>query len=786
MTTALLYFVTAAACVWLAHQCVTPMRRWVMVALVVLPLAFTGRALFTGRVYAPVDLAFANEPLSWNRRELHLDRLHNGLLSDVYCLNIPWKYAVRRAYSRGELALWNPSLYCGDILGAAAQPTPFEPLFLLSLLLPMATSLTYLAAMTFFYGALLMFLFLRELGRDELPSLVGAAIWTFSMFLVFWLEWVITSTLFWMPLVLLGVRRTLRDSAREERLTLRGPIILTIAFLMMLLNGHPESALHIVAIGLLWAAGELWVLRGRGLVRSAILGTGAGIAALLISAIYFLPIVEALPHTHEHWFREAYYAKIRKSVPLPTALSRLEAQLVPFVQGSPQSEWPQLLPYAPPPESGYCGSAALALAALGLWRSRARIKWVALALAIGGYLLGAETPPFADALGALPLFDIALNGRLVVAAALGISMLAALGVEALERRAAVITAIGTAAVLALAVANAWPRMREIGLPAEFLTRESAILIGAPLAAGAIALFGRSQKTAIALLLLVVAQRTVESGNLYPTLDAAVFYPKIDYFRHFPKSPEPYRIVGMEMTLIPNLATMYDLEDVRGYQAMTLRRMKETVPLWSIPQGVWFNRVDDLTSPFLSMMNVRFAVAPWVAHPPEGWTKVPGTERTQIFENGRVLPRAFVPKRVRVMESPAETLEQLKTAKDFGELSWIERRSSTSMELPNGPGTATTRVPHLGELHVEATMQRAGWVVISETAWNGWRATIDGQPAPIRYANHAFLGAYVPQGRHTLRLVYWPAAFTVGAWVSGVTMVGLVVVMVVIRRRRSEG
>jgi hypothetical protein len=89
------------------------------------------------------------------------------MLSDVYSLNIPWKYAARVALERHEWPLWNPYSFCGDILAASAQPTPYEPFFLLSLLLPMANSLTFMAAITFFLAGLLMFAFLRELRCSE-------------------------------------------------------------------------------------------------------------------------------------------------------------------------------------------------------------------------------------------------------------------------------------------------------------------------------------------------------------------------------------------------------------------------------------------------------------------------------------------------------------------------------------------------------------------------------------------------------------------------------------------
>lgn len=66
-----------------------------------------------------------------------------------------------------------------------------------------------------------------------------------------------------------------------------------------------------------------------------------------------------------------------------------------------------------------------------------------------------------------------------------------------------------------------------------------------------------------------------------------------------------------------------------------------------------------------------------------------------------------------------------------------------------------------------------WVVISQTAWKGWRAYVDGEPTKIRRANHAFIAIYVPRGVHEVHLNYWPRSFTTGRAISAFTILLLV-------------
>jgi len=765
VTTALLYFVVAGAATRIARI------RWqIAIVLVVLPLAFTGPALLTGRVYAPIDLPYGAEPLSWMKAQYGVGEIRRGVLSDVFSHNIPWRYAVRDAYRHGEFPLWNPHIFAGDVLAAAAQPAAYDPLLLLSLLLPLPNSLTFLASLSLFIAGIGMYLLLRDLYVRELASLAGSAAWMFSTFVAFWLEWALGATTVWLPLLCLGVRRVVRERS------LKATALLTFVFVMIVLAGHPETALHLVALGAVWAIGELWAVHGRGIVRAAILGIGAGAVALLVTAIYLLPVMDALPQTFEHELRRTFYTQMKKSEPLPVVLAKLEAQLVPFIGGMPQSEWPEGRKFDPPLESASCGSAALALAVFGAWRSRSRAKWIALLFILGGLLFGIKLWPFVDLLGKVPLFDVALNDRLVVAATFGIALLAALGVDALDRRALIVTSIIVAVVLGLACANA----RFVGLTPAFIRTQTLILIAGPLAVAAIAALGggrlarragqRPAPLCALLLLAIVAQRTIEVGDIYPTLPARMFYPPIPVLAKLPKGGEPFRIVGHRFELVPNSATLYGLEDVRGYQALRLKRWVETVETWSIPQGPWWNRVEDLSSPFLSMLNVRYALSPSAAPPPPaGWRKVAEQPGTSLFENTRAFNRAFVPRFVRLGYPKDLTLMQMKLERDFAERSWIDAQRTVPVEEVNGPGHTRVERAERGQLRIRASMAGGGWVVISETAWKGWRAFVDGKRAPLRYANHAFLAVYVPQGEHTIRMQYLPESFVIGAWMSGVTL-----------------
>src|SRR5437588_630130 len=111
---ALLYFATAVALLFLADRFISPISRGAALALLLLPLIFTGRAVFTGGVYAPVELPYDVPPLAEHRAELRVPPDRNPMLTDIAFIIIPWREAVRRAVREGEWPLLNRFELCGE------------------------------------------------------------------------------------------------------------------------------------------------------------------------------------------------------------------------------------------------------------------------------------------------------------------------------------------------------------------------------------------------------------------------------------------------------------------------------------------------------------------------------------------------------------------------------------------------------------------------------------------------------------------------------------------------
>jgi hypothetical protein len=774
---ALAYFASAAALLALAHRFVAPLTRGAALVLLLLPLVLTGRALLTGRIYAPVEMPWTSQPLADHRGEFHVPPVHNPLLSDIAFQMIPWRQALRESVSAGQWPLWNRYIYCGDVLAATMQPAAFSPFTWIALLFPAAVSFTFTAAIAFFVAGLSAFLFVgvilsREDGEGSradtaaAAALLAAIAWMYSAGIALTILWPLGFSWALFPLLLLGTRRVVHQ---------RSIGVLTVALSLEVVAGHPETLLHAVALACAYGA-YLMVAEWRGLaVAQPYLATArprnpatallpalaAGVLAILLTAIQLLPFLDAVRHSGEYLVRSQLYAGNPLRIEPGSVRAAVLGNLFPFLRGKVETF---------PLERGEAGSIVLALAIVTITTVRGRREtWFFGALAVFAFLAGCNVWPFAHILHALPMFGSALNDRLLMATALALAVLAAFTVDLWPRRA--MAAVMFAWAAAVAVAGI------AGANSIHTTRFVAELV--PLVLAAIVICVCRKSVAVPLLIaLVLIQRTMSDGALVPVHPRELAFPRLKLLAPLEAIRAPFRIAPFGGTLTQNTAAMYGLEDVRASTAMTNRPLSETFPLWCVRPGRGFPEVIDLTKPMLSMMNARFSLLDVSTPIPAGWVDRGYDVYTRLIENEHVLPRAFVPARVVLGRTPAEELAEMATERDFGQRAWIDLREARQ-ERDNGAGTATT-TRRGNELTIVASMQRPGFVVVSETAWPGWRAWVDGRRVKLAGANHAFLAVYVPQGEHRVRLRYLPRSFVAGRAISIGTL--LLVALVTAARR----
>ena len=408
--------------------------------------------------------------------------------------------------------------------------------------------------------------------------------------------------------------------------------------------------------------------------------------------------------------------------------------------------------------------------------------------------------PVADLLSELPLLALTLNERLAFGAAFSVAWCAALGFDRLlaSRRAGArrererANAFAAAAFVLVALGSICAVGVRIGvhfeLPAAYELRHSMVLLGAAIVPFVLMAIRMDRRAAFALLLAgLLSQRLAEMGYFYPSFPRNAFYPAVAPLERLPDPGQLHRVVGAGFCWVPNESSIYRLEDSRGYQAMTNARLEQTFSLWSTPQPVSHNRIDDLDRPFLRFLNVRFAIAPLSYRPGRQWDVVAQGGNSQLLENRSAAARFFLPRTVRIGSSSELLARETASETNFVRRVRIEPvapRPGVGVEpvsIRNPAGRIEARARG-SAYDLELDLPREAWVASSITAWSGWRVLHAGTELPLAYANHAFLAFLAPPGKSSVRVVYRPRSFDLGLALSALGLV--LAVAVTVRSRRA--
>lgn len=77
-----------------------------------------------------------------------------------------------------------------------------------------------------------------------------------------------------------------------------------------------------------------------------------------------------------------------------------------------------------------------------------------------------------------------------------------------------------------------------------------------------------------------------------------------------------------------------------------------------------------------------------------------------------------------------------------------------------------------------------WMFISLPYSEGWSCKIDGTKTDIAKANYSFMAVYVPEGKHSITMHYVTPGIKLGAFISCISLLGLVICVILQSRRDS--
>jgi hypothetical protein len=699
----------------------------------------------------------------------HVDPLVNADALDRW---IPQLREAARQWRTGTPPLWNPYQGLGTPLLATLTFGCGYPLAAAYMVLDVGRAWLLTGVAHHLIAAWAMYLFARALDLPPPARLIGAVVYAFCpIFIGKFIDQPQFTTLAWLPVLFACVEELLRAPS------LAATARLAAAWALQLLAGHPESiAASALLLGTYVGVRLLGDLRAtpRTALAAGAAGLGAAAWALGAAAFQLLPTAELVRHS-----------------------VRAVGSLTPAQQAM-LSASPTLLLVSS------VGCMPLALAFVGVWTwSRRSAAWffgfsmVALAL----LSLGPMTPIYALA-HRLPMATwFRAPARFLNAFPLCVAVLSAGGASALLRAAGTrqrhtveLTAAGSvlmAAFLRLVVPVPRFSMRAWAIALVFDLLPVLVLLAA--ATGLRARWRPPAMAALAavVILFCVAPALYLHGFLTPRRVAKQYQPFAGVFAQL-REARPARVLPLVSTLDgqaywAKLGTYFRTPLLSDSDSLSLAAFRtfahalrgggptagsleslapftgETAP----PRGHFDLRL-------LNLGGVRFVLADARAQTEVGrwfrnalvrqpWASSPAV----VYENPDALPRAFF------VDADGQRVAGSTCSDQLRELGFDPRRELL-LEKPlptrrgdatgNGAGVSIVEYVPSG-VHLRVTAPRAGFVVLTDIFYPGWKASVDGRALPVLRADCFFRAVEVEAGTHDVVLRYAPSSFAIGSLIS---------------------
>jgi len=692
--------------------------------------------------------------------------------------------------------------------------------------------------------------FCREVLRLSFwPATMCGWCYPLTGFLVLWQGmWLGTSTVCWLPWLLLFVHQAIENSERWKV-----PLGLIAVTFVTVTSGQLDVAAQVMAISGLFGLWLVWhrkraiilpsgkdkdglettgpgkprIEPAASYVRPIVFLSGGWALGLLLAAPYLLPFVEYA----KTGYRIERRAQGNEERP-PVGLAALPQLVLPDYYG--RSTYGSVLTISQVPQESAAGAYAGVVAMLVLspvaWGSR-RLRpitgflWL---LGLIGLSWQLDLPVVVDAMR-LPGLNLVSYNRLVFATAFAMTVLAAIGLEVMSRAdipwrrwywlgcVPILVAAsacvyrwfappggigpGLESLVQQGMTVSWIKdSADIEQVRNWFAQHYAVSAGFCILGIGVWLafsFRRSWlHRAVPLLTIVLMGDLLwfAYGRASQS-DWGLYYPRIEALEQI-KQAASGRVIGYHC-LPATTAYMAGLQDIRGYDAVDPARLIELLAQTADPKSIITSyaysqmlspkvSVDEAGQMKLSPILDFLGVRYVIAREPftNGLTTRFQSFDYYVYENHRALPRVYVPGRFETEADPSLRLRRL-TSEEFDPRELVIVEKP--LELPETwRGKAKIQTTTSTRITVTAQMESAGIVVLADLWDKGWQAQIDGHETPILRVNHAIRGVVAPKGNSVIEFTYQPHSQFLGIRLAIAAGLGLLAWGLITRHARCSG
>ncbi len=699
---------------------------------------------------------------------------------------VPWRELVNDALRTGHLPLWSPLLGLGAPLLANYQSAPLYPPNWLALLLPPETAVSVLAVLHLSLAGVGVVRVARRLGLSDFGAGVAGLSFGLSGYLTGRLWFVtINNAAAWLPWILLAA--SISPTQLRSKETTKRFLVLTLLLALQLLSGHAQTTFYTLLLTVAWIIWTSLFLPQQParptyhllITNLAVFGC-ALLFALALTSIQLVPVFELLRLSPRADAAEYEFAMTYSLWPW-----RLLTAIFPNLYGNPADH--NYWGYATYWEDHlYIGLLPLIFALFSLKlivrrRSenaafesalRSVVIFCGLTALVSILLaLGNNTPIFPFLYRYVPGFDLfQAPARMLIWYTFAASVLAGIGAHLWQAsdRKRYWSRLGTAGSLgmgALALAGGYALRA-----AQVATFGSAIATSAAIGVAIFILLLNQPKQSRRWYALAIGLITIDLGlaafRLTPTTDRSLYALSPSFAqadgRLYQSADDEYNSRFVDLfpftsfnslnpqalrdSLVANLPVLYGIATTNNFDPLVTARYANFIK--AMEQNPRLLDLADVTA----IVKRKGAVS----------LRPPGAARLRVIYDARIVGSAD--EALAAITNPAF---------DPGTSAILETVPAAPFPgLALDPNTYSTTV----------TLERDGYVVLSDSYYPGWRVQVDGAPAPIFIADYAFRAVAVPAGTHTINFEYAPTSVTLGLLISAGALVIFMVALTLYFRK----
>jgi hypothetical protein len=149
---------------------------------------------------------------------------------------------------------------------------------------------------------------------------------------------------------------------------------------------------------------------------------------------------------------------------------------------------------------------------------------------------------------------------------------------------------------------------------------------------------------------------------------------------------------------------------------------------------------------------------------------------RVYRNPSSLPRAFLVDRQVVVDG-GDAARAAVTAEDFPARTVAvteERLPGLAEAAAGGSPPGDARIVDYGDerVSVDTDADRRALLVLTDSWFPGWKASVDGDDVPIERVDYLIRGVPVPAGKHRVEFRYEPASWRAGFVVSLLALIAI--------------